>query len=163
MRSLIAPFLFAAVATSATLLPAVAKADIAPPDICSAGPGTACDNAGQFGDEPGVCESQTCYSGKDAGPGDDSGPHATADGGPIGYACVICVPDDGGTSSSSSGSSSGSTSSSSGSSSGSAGSGGGSSKSGCSLSPTQRDGTTGFVMLALGAGALVWGRRRQQP
>jgi hypothetical protein len=79
IRRRFVPFVFAPAAASAIFAPAVARADIAPPDICTAGPGTACDNAGQFGDEPGVCQAKVCYTGKDGGP-DDSGPHVSPDG-----------------------------------------------------------------------------------
>jgi hypothetical protein len=115
-----------------------ARADVAPPDSCSA-VGQACNNAGPSYNQAGVCVQSTCS-------------HPLPDGGSSQYACPLCELSDSGTGSSG-GSSSGSSSSS--------GGGGGSSKSGCATSPLARDGATGFAMLAAGLAALAWARRRR--
>ncbi len=146
-----------ALATSAAILVSVgpARADVAPPDSCPTA-GQACTNAGPNNDQPGTCVASTCQ-------------HPLPDGGSQSYSCTLCEAGEGGAGSSSSGSGSstgsgsGSGSGSSGgsstssSSSGSSGGGGG----GCAMSTTARDGITGFVMLAVGAAALAWGRRRK--
>jgi len=128
-----------------------ARADVAPADSCAspASLGQACNNAGPSADEPGVCVNSTCS-------------HPTPDGS-TSYACVLCevaeggVPDSGSSSGGSSGSSSGVTKDS------GVSDGGvpGSEKSSCALSPVEREGATGFAMLALGVGALAVARRRR--
>jgi hypothetical protein len=78
-----------------------ALADLAPPDTCSGGAGTACNNAGSNADQAGTCVATTCSS---SHPNEDGGFTTTM------YSCVLCeLPDGGGSSSSSASSSSGGT------------------------------------------------------
>jgi MYXO-CTERM domain-containing protein len=60
-----------------------ARADVPPPDACSGGVGTSCNNAGANADEPGVCANGMCS-------------HASEDGGVVMEACVLCEPTDAG-------------------------------------------------------------------
>ena len=70
-----------------------ALADLAPPDTCSGGAGTACNNAGSNADQAGICVATTCSSS-----------HPNGDGGftTSTYSCVLCEVPDGGSASSSS-------------------------------------------------------------
>jgi MYXO-CTERM domain-containing protein len=155
MRESLRALTLAAV-TAAVVWSGEARSDVAPADSCpsASSVGQACSNAGPSADLPGVCVNSTCE-------------HPTPDGS-TSYSCVLCevveggVPDSGSSSGGGSGGGSGSSggaSKDSGVSDG--GGGGGSSKSGCSLSPVQREGATGFAMLALGVGALAVARRRR--
>lgn len=67
-----------------------ALADVAPPDLCSGGAGTACSNAGSAANQPGTCVATTCSS---AHPDGDGGLTTTQ------YPCVLCELPDGGSSS----------------------------------------------------------------
>ena len=132
-----------------------AFADALPEDACqvNATAGSACNNAGDHFDEPGVCTNATCQSS-----------HPDGDGGftTTNYDCVLCELSDGGSSSNDGGST---------------GDGGGaittrpdggsdgasssSSSSGCSFSPGDRDGAAGFGMLALGLFGLALSRKKR--
>jgi len=144
----------------------VARADIAPPDLCTS-PGQPCQNAGavinnQPG-QPGLCTATTCAK---STRNTDGGFTSTS------YACNRCLPEDAGTASSDGGSagsagasgaggspgSGGSTGSGSAGSSGSTKSGG---SSGCAIAAGRADhrGSGGaLVLVALGLMAAV--RRR---
>jgi MYXO-CTERM domain-containing protein len=66
-----------------SLLTVPAFADIPPEDACmAAGEGKACDNAGENGDQAGVCQKDTCT-------------RATPDG-PMSYECHVCKAGEGG-------------------------------------------------------------------
>jgi hypothetical protein len=141
----------------AVMVSGPARADVAPPDQCN-NVGTACSNAGD-GQNPmgvGICTAEMC-------------PHEGPDGGTIMIACTLCEPMDGGaggasgttstsTTSTSTTSTGSSTSTASGSTPAPAKSGG------CAVGGLsvrgEQDGLLAFSMLALGAGALAWQRRR---
>ncbi|MGH7293837.1 MAG: hypothetical protein ACRELB_02835 [Polyangiaceae bacterium] len=132
----------AALATTVVVAP-VARADSIGPSGCLCGvTGVTCDRAGPNYDQPGVCTDSQC-------------PGHTEDGGIGETYCLLCVSSGGGPTASGHDSSCGGGVTQDG------GSGSGGSGGGCALTPLQRDGATGFAMLALGVGALVWGRRRR--
>ncbi len=118
-----------------------AAADVPPPDACTAGAGTACNNAGDSADEPGICVASTCPH---AGPGPDGGIVTTEN------PCVLCEVTDAGSSTSSSSSSSSGTSSSSGGTSG-----------GCAVGSSAGEQTMAGAMAVLGLGLLASRRRRR--
>ena len=130
-----------------------AFADALPEDACqtNAAVGSACNNAGDHFDEPGVCANETCQSSHpDPDGGTDSGFVTTN------YPCVLCELSDGG--SSSGGDGGAITTRPDG---GSDGSPSSSSSSGCSFSPGDRDGAAGFGMLALGLMGLALSRKKR--
>jgi len=129
-----------------------AFADALPEDACetTAAVGTACNNAGDHFDEPGVCTNETCQSSHpDPDGGTDSGFVTTN------YACVLCEVGDGGSSTSDGGAITTRPDG------GSEGSSSSSSSSSCSFSPGDRDGAAGFGMLALGLVGLALSRKKR--
>jgi MYXO-CTERM domain-containing protein len=110
-----------------------ALADVPPPDACQSisSVGQPCSNADPNANQPGVCVASTCE-------------RPTPDGS-TSYPCALCQASDACSAKDGGGSSDGS----------------GSGKSGCTMSPLERDGATGFGMLALGIGALALARRRR--
>lgn len=145
---------FAAAATLTLSLAGSARADALPEDSCgaTAHAGDTCNNAGAAFDEPGTCTSETCSSS-----------HPDGDGGftTSNYDCLLCETGDGGSSTKDGGSSSGDggaiTTRPDGGTNGSTSS----SSSGCSASPGERDGATGFAMLALGILGLAVTRKKR--
>jgi hypothetical protein len=130
--------LSAAVVALVTAWSAAALADVAPPDGCTAGAGTACNNAGPSANQPGICTASTCPH---TGPGPDGGIVTTEN------PCVLCQVQSSG---SSSATSAGATSS------GTAASGSG----GCTVGVTPSEGAG--TMLLVGAGLLLASRRRRR-
>lgn len=143
---------FAAVAVTLVSLSGTARADALPQDACdfNLDAGAACDNAGPDYDQPGVCTTTTCL-------------HPSADGGSAEYACLTCELSDAGVADAGPKSDGGSTTD------------GGAvttrpdggdtaaasdDSGGCSMSPGERDGATGFAMLSLGVFGLALSRRK---
>jgi hypothetical protein len=151
----------AAVIVLVSALSAAARADVPPPDACSLGAGMICNNAGPNSDEPGVCVSSMCPH---TGPGPDGGLVTTMN------PCVLCMPNDAGSTTSSS--SSGGTTSSSSSSGGttSSNSGGTTSASGSSSSGSVSGGSCavgtpnrrGIAVAAVGFALALLGLRRKR-
>jgi MYXO-CTERM domain-containing protein len=150
MKSSFASVLGSLVLACAFAISAPAFADVPPPDACSGGAGTPCNNAGPNDDQPGICTNEMCT-------------HASPDGGTTMEPCVLCEPTDGGAGGAGAGgnagssSSSGSASSSSGSASSS--SGGGSS---CAVGAPGGGSVVALAMAALALGALVRVRRQRR-
>lgn len=135
--------LFASVLAALALVsPTVARADVAPPDGCSAGQvGKACGNAiGTGGSTAGVCRESTCL-------------HPTPDGS-TSYTCYRCLADDGGAAGGAGNGSAGASPS-------PTSPAGGGSNGGCAIRGTARDGALASLMLAVGLGALAIQRRRR--
>ncbi len=143
---------FAAVAVTLVSLSGTARADVVPPDSCTESAGATCDNAGPDHDQPGICTTAKCgHRGPDGGVEEidcvtcelsdagvaDAGPKSdagpTTDGG-----AVTTRPDGGDTAAASDDSG------------------------GCSMSPGERDGATGFAMLSLGVLGLALSRRKSK-
>jgi MYXO-CTERM domain-containing protein len=133
--------LLAAAVALVTAWSGAAFADIPPPDECSGGAGTPCNNAGPASDQPGICVTTTCAH---TGPGPDGGIVTTQN------PCVLCEVTDGGSSTSSSSSSSGTSTTSSGGSSG-----------GCAVGSSAGGRTAAGAMLLVGLGLLASRRRRR--
>ena len=134
-----------------------AFADALPEDACetNAAVGSACNNAGDHFDEPGVCANETCESSHpDPDGGTDSGFVTTT------YPCVLCEVD-GGSPSNDGGSSGDGGAITTRPDGGSDGSSSSSSSSSCSFSPGDRDGAAGFGMLALGMIGLALSRKKR--
>jgi len=112
-----------------------AFADVAPPDACSGGAGTACNNAGDSSDQPGICVETTCPHGT---PQPDGGVVTTEN------PCTLCELTDAGASSTSSSSSGGATPS-----------------GGCAVSVATGQRATAGLMLVVGLGLLASRRRRR--
>lgn len=119
--------------TAFLLLPALALADVLPPDQCDSSKksGDSCENAGPGGDQSGACVDKKC--GRIAYYPD--GGRGSAE-----YACLTCDADAARTSESDSSTSSGG---------------------GCSITPWTRDRLTAGGMLALGLVAFGFSRRRR--
>ncbi|MEO8874677.1 MAG: hypothetical protein ABI461_03740 [Polyangiaceae bacterium] len=137
---------FSAAAITISLISSsgMAHADALPPNACEdvSQIGQSCDRAGSSENEPGTCVSSSC-------------PHSThyADGGfsPTTYdPCAICEGPDGGAADAGNGDGGATTTTTT-----------SSSDSGCSASPSTRDGGAAFAMLAVGLIGLVLGRRKR--
>jgi uncharacterized membrane protein YgcG len=155
----------ALVFVASSLLAPRLRADVPPPDACTA-EGAACDNAGRRGNLPGHCLATTCT-------------RATADGG-MQYDCLLCIVDSGSAGAagaadagaaggaSNGGASSGGASnggaSNGGASSGGTSSGGSNDDSGCScrIGVLSSEKTVTGVMLGIGLAALALSRRRRR-
>ncbi len=148
-------------------VPALALADVPPPDSCTTDGGV-CVNAGGDANQPGICSKATCAK-------------QMPDGGTMTYDCLKCLPTDGGGTGGSGGAgtggsggagtggsggaatggSGGAATGGSGGSAGSASKKKSSSSGGCSLSaPGQDTGWAGLILLG-GLGLLGFGRRRR--
>jgi hypothetical protein len=143
--------LLASVLGALALVSSAARADVAPPDSCSAGQvGQACTNAmsDDAGSTSGVCTQTTCE-------------HPTPDGS-TSYTCYRCLHGSSGSDAGTAGAGGGAgAAGAEGSSSSPPPSGGDSGGGGCAIRGLSRDGALASLMLAVGLGALAIQRRRR--